>query len=335
MTARGEKRQMAKRDSFGNKLLSIAELCRIANLPSAWADILCGWLVGESVAYESGGEHPHGLVLSLLLLATSGLYLSGMVWNDVFDAETDLRERPYRPIPSGRVSRSSAALLALALMGIGWISGAAVSRHLHNSATVIIASLLVACILLYDAGGKHFVWGVLWLGACRFGNVLLGASPWLTAAVVPASLVALINGTYVVGLSVCARPEARPHEGVRRTLWLGALIVALALLGGLAVALAAQQGAFGRLAWTRDCGLTVWLAVAALACAWAMNLAAVLVRALRQPQPETLQAAVRRLLQGIIFLDAFLALIFAGPVALMILLLGPVSLFLGRRFAPT
>ena len=35
-----------------------------------------------------------------------------MVLNDVFDAEVDAREQPDRPIPSGRVSRRAAALLA-------------------------------------------------------------------------------------------------------------------------------------------------------------------------------------------------------------------------------
>ena len=39
------------------------------------------------------------------------LYAAGMVLNDAFDAELDARERPERPIPSGRISRSRHGVL--------------------------------------------------------------------------------------------------------------------------------------------------------------------------------------------------------------------------------
>ena len=52
----------------------------------------------------------------------------GMVLNDVFDAELDARERPRRPIPSGRIARATAARLGFGLLGLGiaagWIAGA-------------------------------------------------------------------------------------------------------------------------------------------------------------------------------------------------------------------
>ncbi|GBD37401.1 hypothetical protein HRbin36_02532 [bacterium HR36] len=75
--------------------------------------------------------------------------------------------------------------------------------------------------------------------------------------------------------------------------------------------------------------------VAALQLAWASALAATLVPVLRRPEPERIQAAVRHLLQGIIFLDAFLAFAFAGGVSLLMLVLWPLAVLLGRWFAPT
>ena len=44
-----------------------------------------------------------------------------MVLNDVYDVETDARERPYRPIPSGRISLNKAQSLGygLLLCGVG------------------------------------------------------------------------------------------------------------------------------------------------------------------------------------------------------------------------
>jgi hypothetical protein len=59
------------------------------------------------------------LPVVLTAFVSAGLYTSGMVWNDFFDVEQDRRERPDRPIPSGRVSRRTAGLLAATLMLVG------------------------------------------------------------------------------------------------------------------------------------------------------------------------------------------------------------------------
>ena len=43
------------------------------------------------------------LAVLLLVAASVFLYLAGMVLNDVYDVEIDRRERPDRPLPSGRI----------------------------------------------------------------------------------------------------------------------------------------------------------------------------------------------------------------------------------------
>ncbi|NEP43227.1 MAG: UbiA family prenyltransferase, partial [Okeania sp. SIO2H7] len=72
------------------------QLMRPANIITAHADILVGYAA-------SGATDPYRL--GWLLLATTGLYGDGVVFNDVFDAELDAIERPERPIPSDRASR--------------------------------------------------------------------------------------------------------------------------------------------------------------------------------------------------------------------------------------
>ena len=65
-----------------------------------------------------------GWVLGLLVAASTALYASGVVLNDVFDLEQDRQDRPDRPLPSARISLRAARWL-------GWESmllGAAVSR---------------------------------------------------------------------------------------------------------------------------------------------------------------------------------------------------------------
>ena len=72
---------------------------------TAMGDLILGFLLN----HERINEDIHSL--TFLLIASSCLYLSGMVLNDVFDREVDARERPKRPIPSGRISVKSAAIL--------------------------------------------------------------------------------------------------------------------------------------------------------------------------------------------------------------------------------
>ena len=82
------------------------QLLRLPNVFTAAADVTMGYVVAK-------GELQPALHFGLLVAASCLLYLSGMVLNDVFDAEVDAVEQPHRPIPSGRVSRRAAAL-------VGW-----------------------------------------------------------------------------------------------------------------------------------------------------------------------------------------------------------------------
>ena len=77
-------------------LLTWLKLMRLPTVFTALSNILCGYFV-------SSPEREIGVLFSepqlwLLLLASSGLYLGGMVLNDVFDARLDAEERPERPI---------------------------------------------------------------------------------------------------------------------------------------------------------------------------------------------------------------------------------------------
>ncbi len=75
---------------------AILQLLRLPNVFTAVADIVMGYLV----THESAEPWPH---FALLIGVSALLYLSGMVLNDYFDRRQDARERPQRPIPSGRV----------------------------------------------------------------------------------------------------------------------------------------------------------------------------------------------------------------------------------------
>ena len=82
---------------------------------TAVADICLGWL-GALATGTPGERWP---IFVALLGSSACLYSAGMVWNDFFDIEQDRRERPFRPLPSGRITRRAAARLAAVLQFVG------------------------------------------------------------------------------------------------------------------------------------------------------------------------------------------------------------------------
>ena len=70
------------------------ELLRPPNVMTAVADVLAGYAVAGLSNWAA---------LPWLLGATACLYAGGVVLNDFFDRHLDARERPERPLPSGRV----------------------------------------------------------------------------------------------------------------------------------------------------------------------------------------------------------------------------------------
>ena len=149
-----------------------------------------------------------------------------MVWNDYFDIEQDRRERPFRPLPSGRISRAAAAQFGTALVALGLLASmfAGWSSAGMRWTAVLLAAMLIVFILLYDRWLKRTWTGPLGMGTCRFLNVLLGfsvANGVLTSGMLPA----LVVGIYIVGVTWFARTEARQSS---RNSLCGAAVVMLA-----------------------------------------------------------------------------------------------------------
>src|SRR5439155_17225479 len=149
-----------------NRLRVYAQLVRLPNLPSALADVcLAAFALGAQPAVGRLVDgFPFGTFL-LLLLSSACLYSSGMVWNDYFDLEQDRRERPFRPLPSGRVKPGEAVRLGAGLMVVG-----AACAFLAGTAAFVLALALVAAILLYDRFLKRTGAGPVGMGLCRFLN---------------------------------------------------------------------------------------------------------------------------------------------------------------------
>jgi 4-hydroxybenzoate polyprenyltransferase len=298
----------------GTRLIAYLRLMRPANILTAIADILLGFAASGIWAEGIGSGEGSLRILGWLILATTGLYGGGVVFNDFFDYKLDQRERPERPLPSGAATRTGALLLGLSLLLMGILAAFAVS-----SLSGWIALAVAAGALFYDAQAKHHpFFGPLVMGACRGGNLLLGVSA------VPASVgewwfLALIPVTYIAAITMVSRGEV--DGGNRRAIDLALLLYVLVAGAMLLLGLSPNFRIFALLPFLL---LFVLLVFPPLLSA-RQTLAANLVR-----------KAVKAGILALIVLDATLAAGFLGWVyGLLVLALLPLSIALGKMFAVT
>jgi hypothetical protein len=295
------------------RMLDFARLVRLPNAFTALADICLGGLV-------TGALTEHLVPFVCLLLSSMCLYWAGMVWNDYFDLEQDKRERPFRPLASGRVPVEAAFRLGIVLFGLGLL-GAALADWQNGVAwgSLTCAVVLAAAILLYDSWLKRTWMGPVMMGTCRFLNILLGLS---VSAQTPAAwgvALALVVGIYIVGVTWFARTEAYVSNPYM-------LIVGAAfMLSGILLALTVPP-----LAQAAGAAPNTAFLFPYLLAAFAYYVGSAVVRAIRQPIPRHVQAAVKRAVLGLVALDAILATALAGLTGLVLLLLLLPAHLLGR-----
>lgn len=289
------------------RLWAYLQLMRPANIVTAWADILAGFAA-------SGAITTLDLNLAWLLLATTGLYGGGVVFNDVFDAQLDREERPERPIPSGRASRSEAIWLGSLLLVGGILAAARVSLL-----AMAIAILVGLSALLYDAVSKHhLISGPLNMGICRGGNLLLGMS------VVPTALsqrwwLALLPIVYIAAITAISQGEVR--GGKRETGIFALFCLAIVFSSIVVMGLSTNY--------------LIWAALPFLILL-AGRVLPPFIAATQNPQPEIIQLAVKAGVLSLIVLNATVTAGFAGwAYGLAVLSLLPFSAILAKKLAVT
>lgn len=302
-----------------NRLWAYLQLMRPANIVTAWADILAGFAASGCVVFTSeeiirGATLDNFISLTWLLLATTGLYGGGIIFNDVFDAKIDAVERPERPIPSGRASRMGATLLGSLLLSAGILAAAQVSWL-----SASLACGVAAAAILYDAYGKHHpILGPLNMGICRGGNLLLGVSA-VSSMVSEYWLLALIPIVYIAAITTISRGEV--HGGKASTGIVALMLIGSVIAGLLGLGLLKNYHLFSVLPFIVLLAARVLLPF---------------IKAISKPNPENIRMAVRSGVLSLIVLDATVAAGFANfPYGLVVLLLLPLSIALSQIFAVT
>jgi 4-hydroxybenzoate polyprenyltransferase len=262
-----------------------------------WSNCIAGWWLG-------GG----GSISNLILICIGGtsLYVGGMFLNDAFDAEFDRQRRKERPIPSGAISEAR-----VWTWGVIWMVIGAGLLSLLGESTWLLALLLAAAILLYNALHKRITFSPVLMALCRFFLFLAaasGSSGGITGLVI---WTALALGAYIVGLSYIARRES--------------------VSGPLRYWPCAFLGAPVLLAWIVNAGTfrLPGLIFSVILAAWAIHA----LRSTLWSAEKNIGRTVSRLLAGIVLVD-LLSIAGGGPALTLTFLLLFIAALSFQRWIP-
>ena len=174
------------------------QLVRLPGIFTAFSNVLIGYFFSFSFNSE--------VIFLPYLLATSGmLFCSGMIFNDYFDYNLDKKERSFRPLPSGKISKQNALLI-----GFIFLILANISAFFLGFDSLIISLILSCMILFYNLKLKSISFlGILNLSIIRMLNILLGFSIIGISFEFIQYLFPL--GIFIVGISILAKNEIKSN----------------------------------------------------------------------------------------------------------------------------
>ncbi|WP_147917840.1 SCO3242 family prenyltransferase [Ruania zhangjianzhongii] len=259
-------------------MTALRDLIELTRLPAALT------VPGDTLAGAAAAGSLPSWRAAPLAASSACLYWAGMALNDYADRELDAQERPERPIPSGRVSPSTALRLAGGLTLAGLTLAATAGPR-----PLAVALPLAGAVWTYDLIAKPTVAGPLVMGTTRFLDVLMGG----TANPRRALPAALALGVHTTAVTVLSRGEV--HGTSTRT-----ATATVATTGVVASAAAIQS--------LRDTSQppAARIAGAALAGTYASAVGQTQGDAVARPDPATVRRATRRGIHGMVPLQASL-----------------------------
>ena len=296
---------------------SYLTLVRFPNLFTMPSNIFAGYF---SVQIQHSIEI--STVIPLILISVS-LYAAGVILNDVADRKIDLKERPNRPIPSGKITLRNAVFLASLLIVTSIVASLFISVT-----TLVVVVFLIVLILLYDFLLKNSSFSPVAMSGTRVVNVLLGASTNLTFIAGETDfmfyrllLVCASEFTYISGISILSKYETLYNK----LFWLRRLNIIL-LVSPLII------GTFGAISGFFNDSTWIYLVI------FGSFMSAILIPFSKSAMTNfTLQKIISLLVTGVIIHDAVyiggsLDSWYAGMSTFVLLL---PTILLGRKFYVT
>jgi hypothetical protein len=173
-------------------LRTLLVLGRISNLPTVWSNCLSGWFIGGGTGWPK---------FFVTVCGASSLYVGGMYLNDFCDAAFDAEFRKERPIPAGKIGRTTVGWISL-----GWLAAGAA---LLVTMSPIAGSALVGAIVVYDCAHKNNPAAPFIMAGCRFLLVIAAGSTIRFPPVANVTLAGAGLASYILGLTYIAQIEHR------------------------------------------------------------------------------------------------------------------------------
>lgn len=196
---------------FTWRILLLEDYLRLIRLPNLFT-VPSNIIVGYFALIRP--IHTDMVQLSLLAASSILLYTSGLVFNDYFDIQIDLNERPCRPLPSGKISKRRAITIGVASM----ISANLAAFFAGGPNSSAISGLVSVIVISYDYKLKKTNFGPIAMALARSINVVLGSSPALYLILQNNNLLArmafiiIFVFGYIFSISLLSRKEVQLDE---------------------------------------------------------------------------------------------------------------------------
>jgi 4-hydroxybenzoate polyprenyltransferase len=146
-------------------VINYLRLVRIANVFTTVSNIILGYFFFTTI------NNLDYFIIVKLISISAMLYTGGMVLNDYFDIKIDKKERPWRPLPSNKITKKNALVIILFSFSYSLIFS-----FIMGSNTFIITLIMITLIFLYNKFLKNTIYGPINMGVIRSLNIVLGAS---------------------------------------------------------------------------------------------------------------------------------------------------------------
>ncbi len=205
------------------KIKPYLDLCRISNLPTVWTNVLAAIVL-------SGGSFSWSHLL-VLALSMSLFYSGGMCLNDLCDATVDRLRKPFRPIPSGKISVQDARIFTTILFGVAL----ALLLILPFRSALLAALFLLALIVVYDRVHKKHPWSIFLMAGCRLMVFVVSSSAVSGKVNGAVGIAGCLQFFYVLILSLVARYENRTGKEFSFPV-IPVMIASISILDGIVMA---------------------------------------------------------------------------------------------------
>jgi len=320
--------------SLKEKINAWLALMRVPNLFTVPGDVILGYIIAES--FHENSDFLLGFIISRGSFGHLGFiytcsaifcaYIFGLITNDIADLKEDMLERPYRPIPAGKISIKAAYICAIIL----FLAGLTLAG-LANMRVFVVMVLLFFLIISYNCIlKKHSKLGPLTVSVCRLLSITAGyyaAGVNLITYPLMYYLVSFTWLVYFLRVSLITHHETAKNVVFKKNYFLLA-IPAIWIISSVYI-----SGALEVIMTMKEFPPGIFPGLASVVIFYFIVIKNFITLNIYSDQPKRTQASVGELIKAVIFLQASGCAFLGYPfVALALFLLWIPAHIVSRKF---